>query len=207
MSCTRSSLWPDSPLKGNDHDTYGILEATCVHVIQPTMFDESETMMIFERMLTCLWVGLLSITVACATQQGPSADDFSAEGSANWTQHGEELAQTADAAGAEYRRLQTVAALRTYEVAVRTYLDYGFARYRAIDASSTEFPSGFRRSLEHRTSELMDIADEYLKQGISDIVAVEIARAVVNEYNVGRMDHAQRRAEAMLDERRYQRNY
>ncbi len=154
-------------------------------------------------MVLLLQLALCSILAACAS----APYDLSPEGTAKWQQRELELARAADAAGAEYRRAQTLAALKTYEAALRLYLDHGFARYRAIDAASGEFPTGFRRSLEHRTAELMDIADEYLKQGVSDVVAVEVARAVINEYNLGRMDHAQRRAEALLMEHRYERNY
>jgi hypothetical protein len=55
--------------------------------------------------------------------------------------------------------------------------------------------------------ELMDIADEYLKLGASDIIAVGIARDVIHKYSVERMDRAQQRAESILMQYRYRRNY
>lgn len=131
----------------------------------------------------------------------------SPQGSAEWKNTEQQLAQAADAAATEYRRAKTLDALATYETAVRACLDHGFLLYRVLDASSSEFPKGFRRSLEDRASELMDIADEYLKLGASDVIAVGIAREVIHKYNVERMDRAQRRAEGILMQYRYQRNY
>lgn len=131
----------------------------------------------------------------------------SPEGSVEWKASDAQLAQAADAAAKEYRRIQTIEVLNTYEIAVRAYLDHGFLLYRALDASSFDFPKGFRRSLEDRALELMDIADEYLKLGASDIIAVSIARDVIHKYTVRRNDRAQQRAENMLLQYRYQRNY
>jgi hypothetical protein len=42
---------------------------------------------------------------------------------------------------------------------------------------------------------------------VGDVVAVDIARTVIHKYSVGRMDRAQRRAEGILMQYRYQRNY
>ena len=53
----------------------------------------------------------------------------------------------------------------------------------------------------------MDVADEYLKQG-SEIIAVAIAREVIRKYgDLREMDRAQWRAEGILLQYRYQRNY
>lgn len=131
----------------------------------------------------------------------------SPEGSAEWKRNEAQLAQAASAAAETYRRVRTLDALNAYELAVRAYLDHGFLLYRALDASSFDFPKGFRRSLEDRALELMDIADDYLKLGASDIIAVGIARDVIHKYTVQRNDRAQQRAEAILLQYRYQRNY
>jgi hypothetical protein len=131
----------------------------------------------------------------------------SPQGSAEWKSDEQRLAREADAAAAEYRRVRTLDALNPYETAVRAYLDHGFILYRVLDATSSDFPKGFRSSLEDRALELMDIADEYLKLGASDIIAVGIARDVIHKYSVERMDRAQRRAEGILMQYRYQRNY
>ncbi len=96
-------------------------------------------------------------------------------------------------------------ALRAYEKAIREYLDHGFTLYHAFRDSPYDLPQGFRRSLEHRTMELMDVADGYLKEG-SIPVAVGISREVILKYNVGIMDRAQHRAEGILLEYRYRRN-
>ncbi len=134
----------------------------------------------------------------------------SPEGAAEWKRSEEQLARAA--AAKAYRRVQTIDALQAYEIAARAYLDHSFLLYRALDASSSEFPKGFRRflerrALESRALELMAIADEYLKRGVSDILAVDIARAVIHKYSVGRMDRAQLRAEGILLHYRYQGDY
>lgn len=168
-------------------------------------------MSLCQRASEWLLVASLGAITACALGD-PSAGPLGAylqspQGSAEWKNTEQQLAQAAAAAATEYRRAKTLDALAIYEKAVRACLDHGFLLYRVLDASSSGFPTGFRRSLEDRASELMDIADEYLKLGASDIIAVAIARDVIHEYNVERMDRAQRRAEGILMQYRYGRNY
>ena len=87
------------------------------------------------------------------------------------------------------------------------YLNHGFTLYRAYEAADIDFPPTLIRSLERRTNEFMDVADEYLKQG-SEIIAVAIAREVIRKYgDLREMDRAQWRAEGILLQYRYQRNY
>jgi hypothetical protein len=129
----------------------------------------------------------------------------SREGYAEWQRTEEELAKATNAAGNEYHAARSMEALRHYEKAILEYLDHGFMLYRAFSDSSYDLPQGFRRSLERRTGELMDVADGYLEEG-SIPVAVGIAREVILKYNVGVMDHPQHRAEGILLEYRYRRN-
>lgn len=163
------------------------------------------------RCLLLLLVTACWAITACGLT-GPSSGELamyyqSPEGSAEWKKDEKRFANTAKTAADEFQRAKTVEALTAYEKAVRDYLDHGFLLYRVLDASDSPFPKGFRTSLEDRALELMDIADEYLKMGVSDVVAVDIARTVIHKYSVGRMDRAQRRAEGILMQYRYQRNY
>lgn len=192
----------------------------------PTPLEESEQLAVslslealFKRhsMSLCrsaiqwLLIGSFWAMTACALgdqSSGRLAAYFqSPEGSAEWKKSEAELAHAADAAAQAYHRAQTVETLQAYETALRAYLDHGFLLYRVLYASDAPFPKGFRRSLEDRTLELMNIADDYLKMGVSDVVAVEIARAVIHKYTVDRMDLAQSRAEGIMMKYRYQRNY
>jgi hypothetical protein len=168
-------------------------------------------MRLFRRAILLLLLSSFGALTACALgdqSTGQLAAYLqSPQGSAEWKSNEQRLAREADAAAAEYRRVRTLDALNPYETAVRAYLDHGFILYRVLDATSSDFPKGFRSSLEDRAVELMDIADEYLKLGVSDIIAVGIARDVIHKYSVERMDRAQRRAEGILMQYRYQRNY
>jgi len=162
--------------------------------------------------LSRLFLLLLCSVIAACGLAGPSAGQLAAyyqspEGSAEWKKEEERLAEGAAAAAEQYHRGKTVEALTAYEKALRDYLDHGFLLYRVLDTTDSGFPKGFRTSLEARALELMDVADEYLKLGVSDVVAVDIARTVIHKYSVDRMDRAQRRAEGILMQYRYQRNY
>lgn len=161
--------------------------------------------------LLVLIVALFCALSACALGQegsGRLATYFeSPEGSAEWKQTEAKLALEVETAGKEYRRKNTMDALQAYDKAVHASLDHGFLLYRVLGTSNAQFPTGFRRSLEGRALELMNIADEYLKLGANDIIAVGIAREVIHKYSVDRMDRAQRRAEDILWQYRYQRNY
>lgn len=150
-------------------------------------------------------------SVACtlfADQYGPLAEHLhSPQGFAEWTQSEQELSQAADMAADRYRREGSMQTLRAYESAVRNYLDHGFVLFRAYTAANFELPPGLEDSLSRRTDQFMDVADEYLKQR-SEVVAVSIARAIIHEYSgPGGMDRAQRRAEGLLMQYRYQRSY
>lgn len=157
--------------------------------------------------LACCFFALTACALGNQDSTRLAAYFQSTEGQAKWKNHDAELAQAAQVAEASYRQAHTVEALQTYETSARAYLDHGFLFYNTLYASSIEPPKGIRTSLEDRTLKLLEIADEYLKHGASDIIAVGIAREVIHKYSVGRMDRAQRRAEAILSQYRYQRNY
>jgi hypothetical protein len=162
------------------------------------------------RTVTIVPIGLLLAIIACtSTPQNyvKLAEHLhSPEGFADWQSTEAHLATATESARTEYNRVHTMEALRVYEKAIEEYLDHGFVLYHALRNSSYDLPRGLRRSLEHRTMELMDVADGYIKEG-STPVAVEIAREVILKYNVGMMDRAQHRAEGVMMEYQYERNY
>lgn len=161
--------------------------------------------------VTFLLVGLIWTIAACPLLQTENYEKLaqylhSPEGFAAWQSKEDQLAKAAEAAATEYRRTHTMEFLQVYEKAIREYLDHGFMLFQAFKDSPQDLPQGFRRVLEDRTMELMDVADGYLKEG-SIPVAVGISREVIMKYNVGIMDVAQHRAEGILLKYRYQRNY
>jgi hypothetical protein len=150
-------------------------------------------------------------TVACGLFQVNYVEQakylHSSEGFEEWKKGEKELRDAAEVATENYRREGSMKALGAYDRAVHEYLDHGFALLRAYKAATFTLPPGLEASLEQRTNQLMDVADEYLKQG-SEIVAVALSREVIHNYSdVERMDRAQRRAEGILFQYRYQRNY
>ena len=167
-------------------------------------------MMPHRQTVTIVLIGLFVAIIACTS----SREDYaklaehlhSPDGFADWQSTEAQLATSTESARTEYNRVHTMESLQVYEKAIREYLDHGFVLYHALRSSSYDLPRGLRQSLEHRTMEFMDVADGYLKEG-STPVAVGIAREVILKYNVGRMDRAQHRAEGILMEYRYQRNY
>jgi hypothetical protein len=167
-------------------------------------------MMPHRQTITIVLIVLFMAIIACtSTSQNYAklAEHLhSPEGFANWQSTEAQLAIATESARTEYNRVHTMESLRVYENAIREYLDHGFVLYHALSNSSYDLPRGLRQSLELRTMELMDVAEGYLKEG-STPVAVGIARDVILKYNVGRMDRAQHRAEGILMEYRYERNY
>lgn len=166
-------------------------------------------MMPQRQAVTFILVGFIWAIAACASNSEyyKKLAEYlhSPEGSAEWQRTEEQLAKATEAAATEYRHAHTMETLRSYEKAIREYLDHGFTLYQALSDSPYDLPKGLRRSLERRTTELMDVADGYLQEG-SIPVAVGIAREVILKYNVGVMDHAQYRAEGIMLEYRYRRN-
>jgi hypothetical protein len=167
-------------------------------------------MMPHRRTVTIVPIGLFLAIIACtSTPQNYAklAEHLhSPEGFADWQSTEAQLDTATESARTEYNHVHTMEALRVYEKAIREYLDHGFVLYHALRNSSYDLPRGLRQSLEHRTMEFMDVADGYIKEG-STPVAVGIAREVMLKYNVGLMDRAQHRAEGILMEYRYERNY
>lgn len=112
-----------------------------------------------------------------------------------------------DTAASRYRSSHTIEDLPEYDKALQECLDHGFTLHKVYEAADFDCPPILVRSLERRTNEFMDVADEYLKQG-SEIIAVAIAREVILKYgDLKDMDRAQMRAEGILLQYRYQRNY
>src|SRR5213594_185143 len=159
---------------------------------------------------TLLIVGMVWTLAACmsSSSRGLSAEVLrTPEGVAEWQREEEELKKTVQATLEQYKRENSLKSLKEYEVAVQDYLDHGFSLYRAYQGSPLTFPDNLIASLEHRTGLLMDVADEYIKQG-SLAVGEGIASDVVHNYSdLPVMAPAQRRAEAVLLRYRYRQDY
>jgi hypothetical protein len=150
------------------------------------------------------------IASGCATNR---SQDISAEalqtpeGLAEWERGEKTLKASLEAAQTQYHQDNAMLSLQQYEGAVRQYLDHGFGLYRATRTSSTAGVPNLLQSLERRTNLLMDVADEYIKQG-STAVGESIAADVIHNYSdLPTMAPAQRRAEAVLLRYRYRQDY
>ena len=129
------------------------------------------------------------------------------EGFAEWQRGEENFKKDMQLALDQYQRGSELKALKGYEAAVRSYLDHGFGLYRAYRKSRLELPADLVPSLEQRTSLLVDVADEYIKQG-SLAMGESIAADVVHNYSdLPTLTPAQRRAEALLLRYRYRQDY
>lgn len=129
------------------------------------------------------------------------------EGLAEWQQQEAVLKGGLRSASERYGREASLEALQEYEKVVRTYLDHGFSLYRAYRTAHLEPPADLVPSLEQRTALLMDVAEEYIKQG-SLAMGEGIAADVVHNYSdLPVLAPAQRRAEAVLLRYRYRQDY
>lgn len=163
------------------------------------------------RLWRVLSTGIMVSTVlACATDP---AEVQRAErlrtpaGLTEWQQREAALRVDLRAGSELYGREASLDALQRYEKAVRTYLDHGFFLYRSYRSAHLEPPSDLIPSLEQRTGLLMDVAEEYIKQG-STAMGVGIASDVVHDYSdLPKLAPAQRRAEAVLLRYRYRQDY
>ena len=126
-----------------------------------------------------------------------------AEGRTEWEQQEPGMLVSLRTVAERYKREQSLDVLQDYEKTVRAYVDHGFILYRGYQAAKLQPPSELVASLEKRTALLMDIADEYIKQG-SQAVAEGIASDVVHDYSdLPVMGPSQRRAERLLQRYRY----
>jgi hypothetical protein len=126
-----------------------------------------------------------------------------AEGRTEWEQQEPSMLVTLRTAVERYKREHSLDALQDYEKTVRAYVDHGFILYRGYQAAKLQPPSELATSLEKRTALLMDVADEYIKQG-SQAVAEGIASDVIHDYSdLPVMGPSQRRAERLLQRYRY----
>ncbi len=161
------------------------------------------------------WLWLIAIgavwgIVACSAgsfTEPQAAHLRTPEGLNDWQVRENALRGDLRTASDRYGHEASLDALQGYEKAVRTYLDHGFALYRAYKSAHLDPPPDLVPSLEQRTASLMDVADEYIKQG-SPTVAEGIAADVVHNYSdLPVFAPAQRRAEAVLMRYRYRQDY
>lgn len=126
-----------------------------------------------------------------------------AQRGAEWQQEESALKRDVRTAYDLYRQVSSMRTLQGYEKAVRRYLDHGLTLYRTYEQTGLEPPPALLVSLEQRTACLMDVADEYMKQG-SLSVGVAIAAEVADNYpELPLAAPAQHRALAILFEHRY----
>lgn len=160
-------------------------------------------------------LSIMCASVALATggcAHGPSTDVAAEilrtpEGLANWQLGEVAMKNNVQVKQKQYQQDASLELLKGYEVAVREYLDHGFHLYRAYRTSNLSLPADLVPSLEQRTNLLMDVAEEYIKQG-SLAVGEGIAADVVHNYaDLPAMAPAQRRAEAVLMRYRYRQDY
>jgi hypothetical protein len=143
---------------------------------------------------------------------GPSKDAAAEalrtpEGLAQWQRDEATMHSQVQLTRTSYEQDMSLEHLKGYEAAVRDYLDHGFALYRAYRASNLPLAPDLVPSLERRINLLMDVADEYIKQGLL-VVGEGIAADVVHNYaDLPAMAPAQRRAEAVLMRYRYRQDY
>jgi len=145
---------------------------------------------------------------ACST--GPSeaykAYMRTPQGLAEWQRKDTMLDQQVGIAAQRYQREGSIQVLRKYETVLRSYLDHGFALYRAYRTANREVPlDDLIPSLHQRQARLMDVADEYIRQGGTRL-AEGIAADLVHEYaDLPETSRARQRAEALLFRYRYSR--
>lgn len=156
--------------------------------------------------LRLILIGALWAVAACHPSDSGSlqANQLqTAEGRTEWEQQEPSMLVTVRTAAERYKRVHSLDALQDYEKTVRAYVDHGFILYRGYRAANLPPPSELTASLEKRTGLLMDVADEYIKQG-SQAVAEGIASDVILEYSdLPGMGPSQRRAERLLQRYRY----
>src|SRR2546425_7782405 len=164
----------------------------------------------FRLRFTLLIAGMVWTLGACMSSPPrslPAEVLRSPEGIAEWQRGDDALKKGMQHALEQYRLEASLKSLRGYEEAVRAFLDHGFDLYRAYQSSKLEPPADLIPSLDQRTGLLMDVADEYIKQG-SLAVGEGIASEVVHNYSdLPVMAPAQRRAEAVLLRYRYRQDY
>ncbi|MEW6543872.1 MAG: hypothetical protein AB1411_09715 [Nitrospirota bacterium] len=156
----------------------------------------------------CLMAMLLWLSACATSEPGPPADYLrTPQGFAEWQQRETVLRGDAQTAQKRYGRENSLDMLQGYENAVRAYLDHGFGLYRAYRSARMDPPEDLIPSLAQRTAWLLDVADEYVKQG-SPAIAEGLADEVVLKYSdLPEMTPAQRRAEALLLRYRYRSDY
>jgi hypothetical protein len=156
----------------------------------------------------CTVTGLMLQGCASDHPSGISTEALqTSEGYTAWEQEEDVLKGKMLAAREAYKQGESLDALNDYEGSVREYLDHGFALYRTYRDTNQRFPDHLVSSLEQRTNNFMDVADEYIKQG-STAVGESIASDVVRNYSdLPVMAPAQRRAEAVLLRYRYRQDY
>lgn len=143
---------------------------------------------------------------ACST--GPSETYMaylrSPQGLLEWQREDKALEQKVGIAEQQYQRDASIQALRAYEKAVRSHLDHGFSLYRSYSLSTRKAPiDDLVPSLERREARLMDVANEYIKQGGTRL-AEGIAEDLVHKYDdLPETSRVRQRAEALLFHYRY----
>jgi hypothetical protein len=159
------------------------------------------------------WIVIAAIGVACTTdpRRAPALSEEyvrTPEGYAEWKTQSGQLNQTMLAARDRYVREDSLDALKTYEQSVRDSLDHGFVLYRSIhaDSSSREILDTLVPYLDRVSNTLMDVAEEYVKHR-STAMGNEIANEIITSYTDLPLLSAQQRANTLLFQNRYRRDF
>jgi hypothetical protein len=159
------------------------------------------------------WIVIAAIGVACTTdpRRAPALSEEyvrTPEGYAEWKTQSGQLNQTMLAARDRYVREDSLDALKTYEQSVRDSLDHGFVLYRSIhaDSSSREILDTLVPYLDRVSNVLMDVAEEYVKHR-STAMGNEIANEIITSYTDLPLLSAQQRANTLLFQNRYRRDF
>jgi hypothetical protein len=157
-----------------------------------------------------LCLAALTTTISCGPNGSYAhlAPYLHSQGGFQAWQRGEgDLQKQVNSAADHYQQTHALQDLQVYEEAVRKYLNHGMTLYRVYTAVGYRLPKGLLPSLDRRTNKLMDLANEYLRQG-STPVAVSIAREMIINYgDLNVMNRAQLRAEDVLIKYSYQTDY
>lgn len=158
-------------------------------------------------------ITIAAVGVACTTdpRQAPALSEEyvrTPEGYAEWKTQNGQLNQTMQAARDRYVREDSLDALKTYEQSVRDLLDHGFVLYRSIhvDSSSREILDTLVPYLDRVSNTLMDVAEEYVKHR-STAMGNEIANKIITSYTDLPLLSAQQRANTLLFQNRYRRDF
>lgn len=156
---------------------------------------------------------IAALAVACAAdprRASALSEEYvrTPEGYAEWKTQDDALNQAMQAAQNQYVQAASLNTLKTYEQSVRDSLDHGFVLYRAIqgDSSARKILDALVPYLDSVSNRLMDVAEEYVKHR-STAMGNAIANEIITSYTDLPLLSAQQRANTLLFQNRYRRDF